>query len=61
LSTLRLALVQINTLVGEFDYNLRRLERYMAIAWESGAEPVVILTKADLCADIQAKTAEVAA
>jgi len=43
------------------DYNLRRLERYMAIAWESGAQPVVILTKADLCDDIQAKTAEVAA
>ena len=43
------------------DYNLRRLERYLAIAWESGAEPVVILTKSDLCDDIQTKTAEVAA
>jgi ribosome biogenesis GTPase len=31
------------------DYNLRRLERYLAAAWESGALPVVVLTKADLC------------
>lgn len=31
------------------DYNLRRLERYMTVAWESGAIPVVVLTKADLC------------
>lgn len=33
------------------DFNLRRLERYMIGAWESGAEPVVILTKADLTDD----------
>ena len=33
------------------DYNLRRLERYLVLAWESGAEPVVVLTKADLCDD----------
>ena len=31
------------------DFNLRRLERYLAIAWSSGALPVVVLTKADLC------------
>jgi ribosome biogenesis GTPase len=31
------------------DLNLRRLERYLALAHESGAEPVVVLTKADLC------------
>ncbi len=30
------------------DYNVRRLERYLAMAWESGAQPVVVLTKADL-------------
>jgi ribosome biogenesis GTPase len=30
------------------DFNVRRLERYLATAWESGAEPVVVLTKADL-------------
>lgn len=33
------------------DFNLRRLERYMALAWDSGAKPVVVLTKADLAAD----------
>jgi ribosome biogenesis GTPase / thiamine phosphate phosphatase len=30
------------------DFNLRRLERYLALAWESGAAPVVVLNKADL-------------
>lgn len=33
------------------DYNLRRLERYLSAAWESGALPVVVLTKADLCGE----------
>ena len=42
------------------DFNLRRLERYLAVAWESGANPVVLLTKADLCEDISRKQAEVA-
>jgi ribosome biogenesis GTPase len=34
------------------ELNLRRLERYLAVAWESGATPVVILSKADLDDDI---------
>ena len=34
------------------DFNLRRIERYLSMAWESGAAPVVVLNKADLCADI---------
>jgi ribosome biogenesis GTPase / thiamine phosphate phosphatase len=34
------------------DFNPRRLERYLAMAWESGAQPVVLLTKADLVADV---------
>lgn len=34
------------------DFNLRRLERYLAMAWESGADPVVLLTKTDLVDDI---------
>jgi ribosome biogenesis GTPase / thiamine phosphate phosphatase len=34
------------------DFSLRRLERYLATAWESGAEPVVVLTKTDLCAEV---------
>lgn len=31
------------------DFNPRRLERYLLLAWESGANPVVILSKSDLC------------
>jgi ribosome biogenesis GTPase len=34
------------------DFSLRRLERYITTAWDSGAAPVVVLTKADLCADV---------
>ncbi len=34
------------------DFNPRRLERYLMQALESGARPVVLLTKADLCADV---------
>lgn len=33
------------------DFNLRRLERYLTLAWQSGAIPVVILTKADIVKD----------
>ncbi len=33
------------------DFNLRRIERYLVLARESGASPVVVLNKADLCAD----------
>lgn len=41
------------------NYNVSRLERYLAVAWESGARPVVVLTKADLCADPASAFAEV--
>ena len=41
------------------DYNLRRLERYLGIAWDSGAMPVIILTKADLCENIKEKLQEI--
>jgi len=43
------------------DFNLRRLERYMTLAAEAGAEAVVVLNKADLCPDIEARLAETAA
>ena len=33
------------------DFNLRRLERCLALARDSGASPVIVLTKADLCPD----------
>ncbi|MGH8904985.1 MAG: ribosome small subunit-dependent GTPase A [Egibacteraceae bacterium] len=41
------------------DVNLRRLDRYLALAWNSGASPVVVLTKADRCDDVEAVIAQV--
>jgi ribosome biogenesis GTPase len=41
------------------DFNPRRLERYLAMAWESGAQPVVLLTKVDLVDDLEPYLAEV--
>jgi ribosome biogenesis GTPase len=43
------------------DLNLRRLERYLATAYESGAQPVVVLTKADLSANVAEHVAAVEA
>jgi ribosome biogenesis GTPase len=40
------------------DFNLRRVERYLGIVWDSGAFPVIVLTKADLCNDLEQKLAE---
>jgi ribosome biogenesis GTPase / thiamine phosphate phosphatase len=36
------------------DFNLRRIERSLVLAWESGANPVIVLNKADSCADLEA-------
>jgi ribosome biogenesis GTPase len=33
------------------DFNPRRLERYLTAAWDSGADPVIVLTKLDVCDD----------
>lgn len=41
------------------DLNLRRLERYLTLAWESGAAPVILLTKSDLVDDAAPAVAEV--
>jgi ribosome biogenesis GTPase len=41
------------------DFNVRRIERYLARIWASGAQPFVILNKADLCAGAGARVAEV--
>ncbi len=41
------------------DLSLRRLERYLILAWESGARPVIVLTKADLHATPELVVAEV--
>ena len=37
------------------NFNVHRVERYLTIAWESGALPVVVLTKSDLCDDLADK------
>lgn len=40
------------------DFNVRRLERYLALAWSSGAEPVIVLNKADVCDDVPGRIAD---
>ncbi|WP_076541050.1 ribosome small subunit-dependent GTPase A [Shewanella sp. UCD-KL21] len=41
------------------DFNLSRIERYLSLAKEAQVEPVIILTKADLCQDLDDKLAQV--
>ncbi|MEH6939624.1 ribosome small subunit-dependent GTPase A [Bacillus sp. JJ664] len=41
------------------DFNIRRLERYLLVAYESGANPIIVLTKKDLCDDLASRIAEV--
>ncbi|HXG90120.1 MAG TPA: ribosome small subunit-dependent GTPase A [Vicinamibacterales bacterium] len=43
------------------DYNPRRLERYLLMSYESGASPVVLLSKADLVSDVAGPVAEISA
>ena len=43
------------------DFNLRRIERYLVVAWDSGATPVVVLNKADLVEDVESIVNEVRA
>lgn len=43
------------------NYNLRRLERYLVLALESGADPVIILSKADVCESVEERRLEVEA
>ena len=40
------------------DFNPRRVERYLAQCWESGARPVIVLNKADACEEARGKAAE---
>jgi len=40
------------------DFNPRRVERYLAQCWESGAKPVILLNKADVCENMQEKMKE---
>ena len=41
------------------DLNLRRIERYLLLAWEGGSKAVIVLNKADLCDDVERRIAEV--
>jgi ribosome biogenesis GTPase len=41
------------------NFNLRRLERYLSIGWNSMANPVIVLTKSDLCENLEGRLAEI--
>lgn len=43
------------------DYNTRRIERYLTLVWDSGASPVIVLSKADLSDTVELKKAELEA
>jgi len=43
------------------DFNLRRIERFLTQAWNSGATPVIILNKADACDDVEGRLLAAAA
>jgi ribosome biogenesis GTPase len=45
----------------DLDFNLRRIERYLLLVWDSGANPVIILNKADLCNEVERRRDEVEA
>jgi ribosome biogenesis GTPase len=52
--------VDVVLLVNALDqrFSLRRVERYLTLGWQSGAQPVILLTKTDLCDDVDAAVAE---
>ncbi len=43
------------------NWNLRRIERYLTVAWDSGTKPVLVLNKTDGCADVASIRSEVEA
>jgi ribosome biogenesis GTPase / thiamine phosphate phosphatase len=43
----------------DHDFNLRRIERYLVTAWNGGARPVILLNKADLTDEVEARIDEV--
>jgi ribosome biogenesis GTPase / thiamine phosphate phosphatase len=49
----------VSGLDGGRGYSIRRIERYLAVAWASGASPVIVLNKADLCPDTESYIREV--
>ena len=42
-----------------YDFNVRRIERYLTLAWDSGASPVIVLSKADLCTEVAERLVKV--
>ena len=40
------------------DFNVRRIERYVMLVWESGARPVIVLSKRDICTEVNQRTDE---
>jgi ribosome biogenesis GTPase len=38
-----------------FDFNIKRLERYLTASWQSGGVPVIVLTKVDIASDVEKK------
>lgn len=40
------------------DFNVRRIERYLAQAWESGARPAIVLNKTDVCGELEERATE---
>ncbi len=48
----------VSGLDGGRAFNVRRIERYLALAWESGASPVLVLNKVDVCDDVEARIRE---
>ena len=45
----------------DHDFNLRRIERYLAVAWSSGVTPVIVLNKTDVADDVDDRLLAVAA
>ncbi|WP_416674474.1 ribosome small subunit-dependent GTPase A [Egbenema bharatensis] len=43
----------------DHDFSVRRIERYLLLAWESGVNPVILLNKADLCKNLERSIAAV--
>ena len=43
----------------DHDFNIRRMERYLILAAETGAAPVIVLNKSDQCADLKARLKEI--
>lgn len=42
----------------DHNFSARRIERYLTLAWESGADPVIVLSKADICDDLPGRLAD---